>query len=280
MAAAIVGIGFASSVLATPGDTGAAATTSPGIIPPATQKCMNDLRAIDTQMQAAGHWLHSTGFGYGFPLFGYDYGAGRTRLANAAHHLTATSQGHLTARPGYEIRTLIAAATILAQRGQQQECDAMLAKIRDAYKEYAADMKDTGAAVPSSAVWRRKQIASAVTVTGNKGYRADQLIGADVVNGRGDDLGDVYDVVMNRQTGEIVYLVLGRGGVFGIGERHVPVPWQAFKVSPDAGIVVLDSTKANLDAAPTVAANHYSSRGKLVPEATDVDAFWKTRPLK
>lgn len=47
-----------------------------------------------------------------------------------------------------------------------------------------------------------------------------------LVDIRGKSPGDVYDVVMNPQTGKIPHLGDGRGGVFGIGENHVPVPWE------------------------------------------------------
>jgi sporulation protein YlmC with PRC-barrel domain len=111
-------------------------------------------------------------------------------------------------------------------------------------------------------------------------YRSDQLIGADVVNAQGDDLGDVYDVVMSPQTGKISYLVVGRGGVFGIGENHIPVPWGAFKVAAGSNLMVLDTTKSNLDAAPRVAESHFSPRGDVGEQGQGVDAFWKTRLLK
>jgi sporulation protein YlmC with PRC-barrel domain len=249
----------------------------PAGAPQSAQRCMNDLRVLDEQMQVAGNWVHGTGYGYGYPAYGYGYGDHRV----ATDHSNAGASGHSRARPGYEIRTMIAAATILAQRGDQKECDALVTATREMYRGYAADQRDRKAPRLDSAAWRRSEISSAVPVAiSTKGYRFDQLIGADVVNPQGDDLGDVYDVVMSPETGNIAYLVVGRGGVFGIGERHIPVPWEAFKASPDNNVMVLDSTKSNMDAAPVVAVNHFSPAGNVGQQGKDADAFWKTRLLK
>ena len=269
-AASIAGIlsgGLAGPLLAAPA-TGT---------PQSAQKCMNDLRVLDDQMQVAGHWVHGTGYGYGYPAYTYGYGDHRV----ATDRSNSGASGHSRARPGYEIRTMIAAATILAERGQQQGCDALLTATREMYKGYAADQRDRMAPKLDSGAWRRNQISTALPVASStKGYRFDQLIGADVVNPQGDDLGDVYDVVMSPETGNIAYLVIGRGGVFGIGERHIPVPWGAFKASPDNNVMVLDSTKSNMDAAPVIAVNHFSPGGNVGQQGKSADAFWKTRVLK
>jgi len=242
---------------------------------------MNDLRELDGQMQTDGNWLHGSGFGYGYPIYGYGYGSGYGVLGGPAGEGNMINSSYSGARSGYEIRTLIASATILAQRGEQQACDVLLSATRDIYKGYAADLRDGKVPRSDSAMWRRQQIAAALPVTASKTvFRSDQLIGADVVNGQGVDLGDVYDVVTSPQTGKIAYLVVGRGGVFGIGEKHVPVPWQAFKVSAGGNLVVLETTKSNLDAAPQVAEKHFSRSGSVGQQGQSADAFWKTSLLK
>ena len=254
---------------------GAVSATQPA------QKCASDLRAFDSAMQKDGNWLHGSGYGYGYPLHGYGYGYAYPEYGSLVGQGHSVVNHHARARPGYEIRTLIASATIFAQRGKQAECDVLLTTAREIYKGYAADLGDRKFTHSDGVAWRTKQIAAAQPVAGSKaGYRSDQLIGADVVNAQGDDLGDVFDVVVAPQTGKITYLVVGRGGVFGIGERHVPVPWEAFKITDAGNILVLDSTKSNLDAAPRVAENHFSPRGNVGQQGASADAFWKARILK
>ena len=294
-AASLMGVlyfGFAAHALAAAPTAQAAAASSPAASniaasPQSAQKCMNDLQALDDQMQREGNWLHGSGsgFGYGYPVYGYGYGYGYGHgygeHGSLVGHGNTVNNSHSRARPGYEIRTLIASATILARRGQQPECDVLLTAARDVYKGYAADLRDSSASRSDGLAWRTKQIAAALPVARSKaGYRSDQLIGADVVDPQGNALGDVYDVVMSPQTGKITYLVVGRGGVFGVGEDHVPVPWEAFKMTAGSNTMVLDSTKSNLDAAPRVAENHFSPRGDVGQQGPSADAFWKTRILK
>ena len=71
------------------------------------QQCLADLGVLSATMQKDGYWIESTGYGY--PVYGYGYSYG-DRYGDSA--------GYGRARPGYEVRTLLAAARILAQRGQ------------------------------------------------------------------------------------------------------------------------------------------------------------------
>jgi len=64
-------------------------------------------------------------------------------------------------------------------------------------------------------------------------YRGSKLIGADVENRQGEDLGDVTDVVIDPQNGRVAYAVLAFGGFLGLGEKYFAVPFAA--LTPAAG---------------------------------------------
>lgn len=71
-------------------------------------------------------------------------------------------------------------------------------------------------------------------------YRADKIIGADVENPQGQNLGDVKDIVVDSQ-GQVRYAVLAYGGFLGMGEKYFAVPWEA--LTPAAGQKPGDRTK-------------------------------------
>ncbi len=239
----------------------------------AAHKCLADLRAFDDQMQKDGYWLSGSGYGYGYPMYGY--GNGVTLPADSTRG-TPTATGYWRARPGYEVRNLLASANILAHRGQQHACEALLTETRNIYKDYAADLRNGGAPRADVPGWRSEQIAGAQQVTGNSTsfWSSDQLVGTEVVNWQDEDLGNVDDIVLRPQGDKIAYLVIGRGGVYGIDEKYVPVPWEDFKVAIGTNLLVLDTTKSNMDAALQVKEGHFSEAGGSGRQSQEVDDYW------
>jgi len=227
------------------------------------EKCLSDLRAFDSQMEKDGYWPSGAGFGYGYPMDGYP---------------AASATGYRDVLPSYELRTLIASANILAQRGEQQLCEGELSTIRDIYKTYVADMHGNGMREVDGQSTQQKQIAAAKPVTTQtNAFRSDQLIGTDVRNAKNETLGSVHDLLMSPSTGAIAYLVIGRGGFFGIDEKYVPVPWGDFKVTQNLSLLVLDIPKSAMDDAPQVTDDQFASSGKFDQESQKVDAYWKAQ---
>jgi sporulation protein YlmC with PRC-barrel domain len=232
------------------------ATTKPA------EMCLADLRAFDSQMEKDGYWLGGTGYGYGYRMGGYR---------------GAIASGYQDARPGYEVRTLIASATILARNGQQQPCEDALATARKIYTPYVADLHGGGVPMEDMSGWRQQQIAAAQPVAGqNIAFRSDELLGTAVRSTQNEALGSVDDLVLSPQTGKIAYLVIGRGGFFGIDEKYVPVPWENFKLTPNAKLLVLDTTKATMDAAPEVNHDQYTTLSQFQQQSQKVDSYWKS----
>jgi sporulation protein YlmC with PRC-barrel domain len=234
------------------------------------EKCLSDLRAFDSQMEKGGFWLGGSGYGYGYPMNGYGYGY------PMGGYPAPTAIGYQDARPGYEVRNLIVAANILARHGQQQACEDVLATTRDIYKLYVADLHSGKLPAVDVLGWRQHQIAAAQPVTGkNTAFRSDELLGTDVRDPQNEALGSVHDLVMSPKTGKVAYLVIARGGIFGIDEKYVPVPWEDFKAPPNVNLLVLDTTKGTMDAAPQVNNDQFTTPGHFDQESQKVDAYWK-----
>jgi len=82
--------------------------------------------------------------------------------------------------------------------------------------------------------------------------KGSDLVGFRVENQRGEDLGEVADVIINQQTGTIAYLLLSSGGVLGAAEQHYAVPIDKFELNADAQRAVLAIDRNRLQQMPTV----------------------------
>ncbi len=79
---------------------------------------------------------------------------------------------------------------------------------------------------------------------------ADTLIGDSVVNAAEEDLGDIKEIMLDMQTGQVAYAVLAFGGFLGLGEKLFAVPWQALHLDTVNKRMVLNVEKERLKTAP------------------------------
>ena len=80
---------------------------------------------------------------------------------------------------------------------------------------------------------------------------ASKVKGTAVYNEAGDRIGTVEDVVLDKQTNQILFAALGFGGVLGLGEKYYPVPWSMLDYDEDRGGYVVPMDKHSLQQAPS-----------------------------
>ena len=88
---------------------------------------------------------------------------------------------------------------------------------------------------------------------------ADTLVGDNVVNTLGEDLGEIKEIMLDISSGRVAYAVLSSGGFLGIGDRLFAIPWSALKLDPANKRFVLDIAKERLKNAPGFDKDHWPS---------------------
>jgi sporulation protein YlmC with PRC-barrel domain len=81
-------------------------------------------------------------------------------------------------------------------------------------------------------------------------FRVDKIIDSGVINLEGKPIGTINDLVIDIDTGGVVYAVLEFGGFLGFGDKLFAVPWQSLSSVPAEGIFILDQSEAKLQKAP------------------------------
>lgn len=105
--------------------------------------------------------------------------------------------------------------------------------------------------------------ASVGGLFGKENYSDANLIAAtkvtntNVYNADGDKLGWLDEVVIDKQTGKVAYVVLAVGGFLGIGERYHALPWDRLTYDDAKGGYNVDLTGDQLRESP-----HYDRDGR------------------
>ena len=96
-------------------------------------------------------------------------------------------------------------------------------------------------------------ILSSSTISGDK-----------VVNRKGENLGDVKDLMIDVDNGRVAYAVLEFGGFLGMGSKLFAVPLAAMELDTANHQFIFDQSKEKLESAPGFDKDHW-------PDFTDRD---------
>jgi sporulation protein YlmC with PRC-barrel domain len=119
----------------------------------------------------------------------------------------------------------------------------------------------TGMQQKSQTGMEEKQMSGQAGLEGQhfKSYiRGTELIGKDVLSRSREDLGTVDDIVIGKD-GRANFLIISHGGVMGVGDSLIPVPFSAFnqQAASSDDNVILNVDKQELKDAPSFASNEW-----------------------
>ncbi len=80
---------------------------------------------------------------------------------------------------------------------------------------------------------------------------ASKVNGTSVYNTQGESLGSIYDVMIDKISGQVSYAVMSFGGFLGLGEDYHPLPWSMLHYDTNQGGYVVNLDKESLEGAPT-----------------------------
>ena len=80
---------------------------------------------------------------------------------------------------------------------------------------------------------------------------SDKVVGTAVYNSQGEHLGSIYNIMVDKISGQVAYAVMSFGGFLGIGESYHPLPWRILKYDVRQGGYVVDLDRRRLEGAPS-----------------------------
>ncbi|MEP7184673.1 MAG: PRC-barrel domain-containing protein [Rhodanobacter sp.] len=86
---------------------------------------------------------------------------------------------------------------------------------------------------------------------------ASTLSGDAIKNPQGESLGDLKDIMIDTESGQVAYAVLSFGGLLGMGDKLFAVPWESLVVDGENKNLVLNVSKERLKDAPGFDKDHW-----------------------
>jgi sporulation protein YlmC with PRC-barrel domain len=102
--------------------------------------------------------------------------------------------------------------------------------------------------------------------------RASELIGMDVKNGQNESIGEIKDLVIDLESGQMAYAVM-ETDIVGMEDKSLPIPPGALTQSAEEDTLILDLDQAKLKQAPSIDLKNLSNDSDMKWE-TQVNSFY------
>jgi sporulation protein YlmC with PRC-barrel domain len=84
---------------------------------------------------------------------------------------------------------------------------------------------------------------------------SDKVEGTSVYDRNSKHIGAIYNVMIDKYSGQVAYAVISFGGFLGIGTRYHPIPWKKLTYDRGLGGYVADVSNEQLERAPVYASD-------------------------
>jgi sporulation protein YlmC with PRC-barrel domain len=88
-------------------------------------------------------------------------------------------------------------------------------------------------------------------MTGKPLIESDRVEGTAVYDPRGNKIGSIKRLMIDKLSGKVAYSVMSFGGFLGLGEQDHVVPWNKLTYDPSLGGFRTDLTEEQLKGAPS-----------------------------
>jgi len=105
---------------------------------------------------------------------------------------------------------------------------------------------------------------------------SDRVEGTAVRRSDGKKIGTIQRLMIDKVSGNVAYAILSFGGILGIGQKHLPVPWSSMQYSPSLEAYEINLTDDELAKAPFYAADKEFDWGNRSREA-EIHAYYGAR---
>ncbi len=97
-----------------------------------------------------------------------------------------------------------------------------------------------------------------MAIAGEKGrlISADKVEGTAVVSAKGESLGHISEIMIDKVSGKVAYAVLKYGSVMGLGGKLFALPWEVLKYDTRFDSYVVDIPEERLKNAPSFDENN------------------------
>jgi sporulation protein YlmC with PRC-barrel domain len=108
--------------------------------------------------------------------------------------------------------------------------------------------------------------------------KASALIGSNVVNPQGENLGKIEDLVIDLLHGRIKYAALSHGTILGLGGKLFAISWDALELSPDGETFILNVPKEQLENATGFDKSQWPTHSDPLLSAAAREGIGKSMP--